>query len=67
MEMQAQEQRSQMEKDVMIYGLQKMIKPQTSGLKGVISRLVATYRIPSVHPFASLTTISIGETADPVK
>ena len=33
-------------------------------VRGIISRLVAVYRIPSVHPLASLVPVSGSKTVD---
>jgi hypothetical protein len=48
----------EMEQDAGVCGERKSIERVASSLTGIVSRLVAPYRMPSVHPLASLTPVS---------
>ena len=42
----------------------RVLTKLTLGAKGILSRLVAMYRIPNVHPLASLTPVSRARSGD---
>ena len=52
--------RAQTAYEAAVYRVRMTANPMVSAFKSVMSRLASMYRIPSVHPLASLTPISRG-------